>query len=208
MPINLILSAVLGKAETLLNKALTLDPTSNKKLTRLSGTTIVIKSVNPECSLFISVHEQGFSLSPVITDITEKTDAEISGPSQELIKLLFAKEKGDVIRNKDIQLKGDITSIQELQNIFLELDIDWEYQLSKFIGDVPTQTLSDGIELLKSFVNQSTLSLKTNIDEYIHEEAKLLPSSNELENFYQRIDALRLRLDRSQARINNFESKQ
>lgn len=207
MPFNLLLSTVLSQAETLLNKALALDFASKNKLTRLSGTTIAIKSTNPKSSLVISVHQQGLSLSPVITDITEKTDAEISGSAQELIKLLFANEKGDVIRNKQIQLKGDITSIQDLQNIFLELDIDWQYQLSKFIGDVPTQTLSDGMDLVKAFINKSTLSLKTNIDEYVHEEAKLLPSTNELENFYQRIDALRLRLDRSQARINNFESK-
>ena len=149
----------------------------------------------------MTIYKEGFLLSPVIID---KADSEISGSANELLKLLFAKDKGNIIRNNNIQLKGDIASIQELQTILFELNIDWEYQLSKFIGDVPTQTFSDGLGLLQNFLNKSATNLKTDIDEYIHEEAKIVPAANELEEFYYRIDALRLRLDRSHARLTKL----
>jgi len=179
-----------------------LDSMSKKKLTKLHGKIFSIKCTAPEYSIFITVLEEGFLLSTVIAD---EADAEISGSANELLKLLFAKEKGNIIRNNNIRLKGDATSIQELQTILFELDIDWEYQLSKFIGDIPTQTFSDGLDLLKNFLNKSVASLKTDIDEYIHEEVKIVPTAYELEDFYHRIDALRLRLDRSHAKLTKLE---
>jgi ubiquinone biosynthesis protein UbiJ len=204
MSLNLLLSVALSQAETLLNKALALDPATQIKLLELNGQNIAVRSIHPQLAILIAINEQGVSLSPLISDITDQVDAEISGPAKELIKLLLTKEKSNIIRNQKIQLKGDITSIQALQNIFLKLDIDWEYHLSKLLGDVPTQTFSDGMAFLKNFINSSTSSLQNSVDEYIHEESNLFPSSNELERFYQRIDSLRLRLDRNQARINKF----
>lgn len=201
MPIKLLFSSALSNAEFFLNKALMLDPISKKKLAKLSDKIFTIKCTTPDLSIFMTIYKEGFLLSPVIID---KADSEISGSANELLKLLFAKDKGNIIRNNNIQLKGDIASIQELQTILFELNIDWEYQLSKFIGDVPTQTFSDGLGLLQNFLNKSATNLKTDIDEYIHEEAKIVPAANELEEFYYRIDALRLRLDRSHARLTKL----
>jgi len=202
MPLKLLISTALSRVEAFLNKTLMLDSMSKKKLTKLHGKIFSIKCTAPEYSIFITVLEEGFLLSTVIAD---EADAEISGSANELLKLLFAKEKGNIIRNNNIRLKGDATSIQELQTILFELDIDWEYQLSKFIGDIPTQTFSDGLDLLKNFLNKSVASLKTDIDEYIHEEVKIVPTAYELEDFYHRIDALRLRLDRSHAKLTKLE---
>lgn len=202
MPLNLLLSTALSSVEAILNKALVLDPMSQKKLAKLQGKIFSVKCTNPEISIFITVHEEGFLLSPFIAD---EADSEISGSADELLKLLFAKDKSNIIRNNDIQIKGDATDIQDLQTIIFDLNIDWEYQLSKFIGDIPTQTLSDGLDLIKNFISKSATSFKTDIDEYIHEEVKIIPTANELEDFYYRIDALRLRLDRSQARLTKLE---
>lgn len=202
MPLNLLLSAALSGAEAILNKTLELDPLSKKKLLKLQGKIFSVKCTSPEIFIFITIHEEGFLLSPVIADLAE---AEISASANELLKLLFAKDKSNIIRNNNVQIKGDITDIQELQEIIFDLDINWEYQLSKFIGDVPTQSLSNGLDLLKNFITKTAESIKTDVDEYIHEEAKMIPTTHELEDFYYRIDALRLRLDRNHARLTKLE---
>ena len=202
MPFNLLLSSALSNAEALLNRAIMLDPKTKNKLTNLHGTIFSIKCTSPEFSIFITVLEEGFLLSPVIAG---EANAEISGSAHELSKLLFAKEKSSVIRNNKIFLKGDANSIQDLQTIIFELDIDWEYRLSKIIGDIPTQVLSESLDSIKNFLDESADSFKIDIHEYIHEEVKLIPTAHELEDFYYRIDALRLRLDRNHARLTRLE---
>lgn len=208
MPFKLLFSAALASAELILNKALMLDPASTKKLKELQGKTFVINCIGtessvPDYSIFITILEEGFLLSSVTAD---DADGEISASANVLLKLLLAKDKSSVIRNENIQLKGDASSIQDLQAVLLELDIDWEYQLSKGIGDIPTQALSDSLSFLKTFISDSATSIKTDIDEYIHEEKNIMPTTTELENFYQRIDHLRLRIDRTSSRINNLKN--
>lgn len=202
MPFKLLLSSVLSSAELILNKALMLDPASKQKLANLRGKIFSINCTKPECSIIFTVLDDGFLLSSVTVD---EADAEISASADALLKLLLAKDKNNLIRNADIQLKGDVSSIQELQAILFELDIDWEYQLSKVIGDIPTQVLSDGIEKLKKFISYSASSLAMDIDEYLHEEKNIVPTIGELESFYQRIEQLSLRIDRTGSRINILE---
>jgi ubiquinone biosynthesis accessory factor UbiJ len=201
MPLKLLLSSVLSSAELILNKALMLDPASKQKLANLHGKIFAINCTKPECSIIFTVLDEGFLLSSVITD---EADAEISASADALLKLLLAKDKNSIIRNDDIQLKGDVSSIQELQAILFELDIDWEYQLSKGIGDIPTQAISDSLDILRNFISNSAKSLTTDIDEYIHEEKNIVPTIAELESFFQRIDQLRLRIDRTESRIGNL----
>ena len=201
MSLELLLSTGVSGAEILLNKALTLDPASKNKLTLLQGKIFAIKCTKPNCSIFITVLEKGFQLT---TTITDEVDAEITATADVLLKLIIAKNKDHVIRNKNIQLKGDASSIQDLQAILFELDIDWEYQLSKLIGDIPTQALSDSIAKLKIFLSNNAASLTADIDEYLHEERKIVPTTSELEIFYQRIDQLRLKVDRTESRINKL----
>jgi ubiquinone biosynthesis protein UbiJ len=202
MPIELLFSAALSSLEVLLNKAILLDPISKNKLNKLVGNIYAVKCTAPDISIFITVHEEGFLLSPAITD---EEHSEIIGSANALLKLLFTQDKSNIIRNNDIQLNGDASSIQDLQVILFKLDIDWEYQLSKLIGDVPTQTFSESLDFLNNFLNKSVTGLKTNIDEYIHDEKNIAPTAYEIENFYHRIDALRLRLDRSHAKLTKLE---
>jgi ubiquinone biosynthesis protein UbiJ len=201
MPFELFLSAALSSVEIILNKALNLDPFSRNRLASLQGKVFAIKCTKPDCKIFIMVLENGFQLTNSIID---EADAEIAATADVLLKLLIAKNKDSIIRNENIQLKGDASSIQDLQAILFDLDIDWEYQLSKLIGDIPTQALSDGIAKLKIFLSNNAASFTEDIDEYLHEEKKIVPTMSELEIFYQRIDQLRLKVDRAESRINKL----
>ena len=185
------------------NNAISLDPVSKKKLLPLNGKIIVVQCTAPSLTISITVNDQCILLSPMHPD---KADSYISGSASALLQLLTAKDKSKSIRAYAIQLKGDTVTIQAFQNILFSLNIDWEYPLSKVIGDIPTQALNEGLTLLKNFVNRSSASLINDIDEYIHVEINLLPTTDELENFYQRIDTLRLRLDRNQTRVAKFAS--
>ena len=54
---------------------------------------------------------------------------------------------------------------------------------------------------------QASSSLTRQLDEFIHEEARLSPPRLELEDFYQDIQALGLRVERLQSRADRLRKK-
>ncbi len=202
MPLNLVLAAALASIEKLINQTLSLDSASQEKVRDLEGKVVCVQSTSPRLSIYLIFHQQGLMLSSVYD---RPCDATVQGTATALMTLLISRDKQKAIRQEAIQIQGDAAAIQQLQTLADTLDIDWEYQLSNMIGDIPTQLLSDGFRQLRVFLADSHEHMSANLDEYLHEESKLLPGKVELEAFYQRIDELRLRLDRFKSRLSNLE---
>ena len=107
--------------------------------------------------------------------------------------------------NGNIQLTGDSKPLLELQSILHGLELDWEGELARLVGDVPAHELGrfvrQGLKVGRS-VHESLLR---QLEEYIHEEGRLLPPRAELEAFYEEVDELVQRTERLAARINRLE---
>ena len=80
-----------------------------------------------------------------------------------------------------------------------------EYELSKIIGDIPTQAVSDSLTIARKFTNKTKQRVIQDVDTYLHDETKAFPSIAEVTGFYQSIDALRLRVDRLQSRVDRLQ---
>ncbi|MAY03729.1 MAG: hypothetical protein CMQ38_12225 [Gammaproteobacteria bacterium] len=204
MPLELLQGTALSIAEEVINKALSLDGQNKKKLLSLDGKVISIACDNPVIFVTVTIHQQGVLLSPFDH---QDADARISGSATALINLLLAKDKNQAIRKEKIQIQGNAGVMQEVQDVLQDLDIDWEYQLGRIIGDIPTQLVSDGIRQFRVFINNSHERMLNNLDEYLHIESAMFPEKNELESFYRRVDELRLRLDRNKTRIQKLNKQ-
>jgi ubiquinone biosynthesis accessory factor UbiJ len=203
MPLTLLTTAVLAGVELAINNVLKLDTASQKKLAKIDGAVLLIECLTPDLEIFLVVRDQHLHL---YSYYEEEVDARISGQSTALLKLLFAKDKNHAFYDEGLEIKGEIGLLQTLQKTLTDLNIDWEYHLSKFIGDIPTQTFSEGLSTAKDLAQNTHESLLMDIDEYIHEEKKLFPAANELASFYQSIDQLRLKVDRAEAKLNFLET--
>ena len=204
MSLELAFASALSGAEILINQALELDPQSKKKLLALKGKLIGIQSSAPEINLSINIHDQGILLSPLADPAC---DALIRGNASSLMNVLLTKDKSAAMRQYNIHIQGDAAVIQLLQDVLNGLDLDWEYQFSKLLGDVPTQLLGDSLRQLQQLMRHAHTRMRANLDEYLHEESALLPGKNELEVFYQRIDDLRLRMDRFNSRLQKLNTE-
>lgn len=199
MALTLFTSAILASLELAINEVLKLDPACQKKIISLNGSVLAIRCHAPSLEIFLIVREQKLVLASYYEG---KPDTLISGRADALLKLLLTKDKNSAFYNDNLEVEGNLELAQALQKILTQINIDWEYHLSKFIGDIPTQTLSTSISSTQEFVRNTHASLAMDLDEYIHEEATLFPTPNDLENFYNAIDALRLKVDRAEARTN------
>lgn len=200
MHAGLFQSAILSIAETCLNGLLSLDAAAVARLETLSGKVLQVQCEMPALCFHLLVSDgrimlmQGDALA---------ADASIRGRASALLKLL-ARGNTAGLREDGVVISGDTGFLNALQHVLQNLDVDWEYQFSKFIGDMPTQAISDGITGAQNFVRRSAANLRDDIDAYLHEEKKLFPDKAQMEQFYLAVDALRLRADRLEARVTRL----
>ena len=69
------------------------------------------------------------------------------------------------------------------------------------IGDVPAFHAARLAKKFRAFLQGSQKSICDNINEYVHEEAMWLPSREALNDFFNEIDAIRMEVDRMEARM-------
>jgi ubiquinone biosynthesis protein UbiJ len=92
--------------------------------------------------------------------------------------------------------------------LLLDVDVDWEFQLGKFIGDIPTHVFSTGLKQSSDFIRSTGFRIKQNLQDYLAQETSFFPKAHELENFYATVTELTLRVDRLQAKVENYKNRE
>jgi ubiquinone biosynthesis protein UbiJ len=202
MSLALLQSALLLPLELAINGVLKLDAASKSRLARLDGGTLALRATQPSITLFISVRGNGLHLST----LHEGADtASLHGPTTALLGLLLRREHIDNLHARNVELRGDTGFVQDLQALLLDLEIDWEYHLSKLVGDIPTQAAASGLRETGTLLRKTGSRLRENVTDYLHDESGLLASADELEAFYNEITELKLRTERLQARLDRLQ---
>lgn len=204
MAFELFQTALLLPAELALNGLLKLDAATPSRLQNLQGKTLAVHVTQPAFVVYVRVTSQGLRLSPVFEG---EPDASLHGSIPALLKLLT---KGAGITNlhaTDVELRGNTGFVQQLQKLLLDIDIDWEFQLSRIIGNLPTSVISGGFNQAAEFAKQSGSRFKQNLQDYFAEETTLLPRAHELDAHYAAVNELVLRVDRLQARLDLYANR-
>lgn len=191
-------TAALGSLEFVINKALQLDPGTSARLAAMQGLTLKIECAAPAFTVYVQPGEQGLRLKSW-NDLVP--DSGISGTLSEFTRLLQAQDKASALVNGAFRISGDSGPLLQLQEILVQLEIDWEQPIARLLGDVAGHQVGKFIRGSLAWGKHASGSLQRNVEEFIHEEARLLPPRLELENFYADVGALQLRVDRLAARV-------
>ncbi|HEY7776563.1 MAG TPA: SCP2 sterol-binding domain-containing protein [Kineobactrum sp.] len=197
-------TAALAALEAGINRALALDPAGQQALAQLSGYVFAIDCTAPALRVYLQPGEHGLRLmghydGPVTTRVT--------GVASDFTQLASSRDPAAALINGQLVLEGDSGPLIELQKILAGLELDWEAPLVDTLGDVMGHQLA---QLLRaSFTTGSSISrsLIRQLDEFIHEEARLSPPRLEVEDFYRDVQALEQRVERLQSRINRLRKR-
>ena len=203
MVTTLIHSTLLAGVESCLNQLLKLDPAARSRLEGISGKSLRVACEFPPFNATLLVSDDRILLSQ---ESESPADVTVSGRAGALLKLLVKKDTAS-LHDDGVVITGNAGLLSKMQEILLGMEIDWEYQLSRFIGDIPTQAVSDGVAMTQAFVGDAGKNLQQDLDDYLHVEKKLFPSEEELAAFYESVDELRLRVDRLDSRISRIQSR-
>ena len=183
-----------------LNHALALDELSAPKICALEGKCLKIIIAPLNVHFFILFQNHKIHLK---SDTITLPDTVIHSSPLGVIRLsLLPSSKVRSLFNDQIRISGDVQVGQQVKKLFDELQIDWEGHLAHFTGDVVAHQIGSFVRHSWSIKQRMSDSFRKNLSDYVHDESRLLPSRQELEDFYTAIDALSLTVERLAAHIN------
>ena len=202
---HLVSSAFCAPVEALLNGLLAQDAETARRLARHHGKTVRVACTAPlQWQVFVLVQEERLSIRSIYEPAPQ---AEIAASASAFSRVLLGGAQTDALFSPDIRLGGDTHLIQDLQQILRDLEVDWEHHFSAVFGDVATHQLSQFFGKALEWTTQTRQTLIADVEEYLHEEARLLPGSSEVTHFSSRVDELRLAIDRIYARQQRLLQK-
>lgn len=193
--------ALLASAEQGLNRVLRLDPTALPRLARLAGRIIEIDCSAPAMQLFVLVEEDGLRLA---SSWAADADCRLRAPASSLARLLVSRQKTAVLHEPQVSIDGDSGVLMSLAEVLQDLELDWEYEASRWLGPVGAQLLGTGVRTPTRWLRESGDSLRQDLADYLTEESRALVGQQEAEVRFSEIDELKLALDRLEARIERL----
>src|SRR5690625_1707379 len=195
-----IAQRLLRPLEVTVNRLLALDPETPARLRPLAGRSVLVELPEAGLSLRAEFHEQGLRLAQ--TDEAENSvDGSVRLPAKAAVSL--ARARG--AQAQGVEFRGDVAVVHALRRLAGGLEIDWEDQLAKLLGDVLAHRVGLTFRSALGWLGQSRRTFEANVGEYLTEEAQQLPPKLEVAAFLNDIDALRQDCDRLQARIERLE---
>ena len=201
-------SLALVPVEKIVNAIVDRDPHIAQQLLAFDSKCIEVISRHPHFSLCLRFEDGAIRLSAIDSEtLGIEPDATIEGSAESLLGLLMKKPDQRPLADVDIEISGDATLIQDLHVTVQSLDVDWQDYLTPILGDVLSNELGEIHGNAKKWGQSAGSSMHRGVRDYLSEEARLVPSELELDSFSNRLDQLRLRIDRVTAKAELLQRR-
>ena len=197
----MLLAGVLASVERGLNRILRMDSTALPRLAALEGKVIAIDCVQPALQLYILPDEDGLMLA---AHWESDADCTLRAPAGSLLQLATAKDKSAVLHSPQVELHGDSAVLLDLVAVLQDLELDWEYELARWLGPVPTALLAGHVRLRARWTRQGLARFSQNLSEYLAEESRTLVGRREGEAAFSELDAMKVDIERLEARVSRL----
>jgi len=182
------LSSVL---EAIINKALNLSLNGTQGLFPLE-----------QKNLVVHLSELGFPLSFIVnsnkvlvTSLSENPDCAIHTSIKTLVALQKEQQLTELIKQDKLDIVGDIKVAQHFANVAETLDIDWQSELAKHIGDIPTYKLTQLSKKIASKLSFASQQIQADSSEWLVHEKRLVVTNSQVSEFNLQVSKLEIDTD-------------
>ncbi|GAB3013703.1 ubiquinone biosynthesis accessory factor UbiJ [Bowmanella dokdonensis] len=187
--------------ELALNKLLHLDPLSGHRLQPLAGKRLRIQVRELPWPLTFAFSDQ----VDLLLDEDTEVDCSMSLSLSTLKDMQDVSQIGQLIQQQRLSLHGDMHTAQSFSNLLKELDIDWEEQLSCYVGDVLAHQTLQFFRSARIDTRQRLERLRQMLSDGALQEKKLAAHPLALEDFSEQVSQLRGDAARFEARLTQLE---
>ena len=184
--------------ERLVNRLLSLDREALDELAGLSGKVVQVELINttqPVVSL--KIEQYGIQVD---TDYAGTGDVLIRGTPLDLLVYMRSSGESRATVTGNMEIKGDLGLAQDFQRLLHRLEIDWEEQAARLVGDTLARKASNIARAGVDFLRQLKNKIQMDLSEYALYETEVLPDRDEVERFNNSVDVLRDDLERLKQR--------
>ena len=193
----MLISGLLASAEHGINRVLQMDSTALPRLDRLSGKIIAVQCTSPVFNLHILPSDEGLMLASTWEG---GADVTLRAPAASLLRLAVSRDKNAVLHSPEVELDGESAVLLELVGVLQDLDLDWEYELQRWLGPVATPLIGGHLRNSARWSRDSLSSLSHNLAE----ESRTLVGKREAEARFAELDQTKQDLERLEARFERL----
>ena len=175
------LSAVL---ETVINQFLRYNLHGTLALKPLSEKTLTVKLAELAFPLSFTISHEKIH----VTTNDEHSDCCLITSVSTLIELKKEQQLTDLIKNDKLDIQGDLKVAQRFAEIAQTLDIDWQSELAKRIGDIPAYKLGRLGQNFLNKLNFVTEQIQADASEWLVHEKRLMVTGAEITHFSQNVE--------------------
>jgi len=191
-----------SRIENTINRLLALDEESLTTLTRYSGSIVAIDLLNTRTTVYLQIIPSGISLSG---NTESKADVTIRGTPVQLLMYINAMQQSEPLQSGNIEITGNIALAQKVQSVIRNLQIDWEEELSNWLGDTLAHKFGNMARKSAAWVRQVDTTTRMNISEYLRYETVVLPTNVDIDEFNAAVDTLRNDVERLKIRLQRLQ---
>ena len=182
MPLD---NLVCGLLETTVNKLQQLDASALQRRKQLNGTIIgvLLKELNKPLYFVISTQQ-----IDILSKYEGQPDCFIRLNLSALQELQNNHQLTHLIKTEQLEVEGDINTVQRFASLITEMDIDWEEHLSAYLGDVLAHKLCYQFKQCRQNLSSQIKKIEKHSAEYITEELKLAPGALEVMYFCEQVN--------------------
>ena len=191
------LSAVI---ETLFNQALVYNLNGTRSLIPLNEKTLTVKLAELGFPLNFSVNNEKIHITSGIVE----SDCTITSSIKTLLALKDQQKLTDLIKQDKLDIDGDIKIAQQFSALAESIDIDWQSELAKRIGDIPTYKIGQLNKSLAKKLSFALQQIQADASEWLVHEKNLMVTNSELSTFYSHVDHVTTQVEQVAQRIDHL----
>ena len=200
------LKPIAGRAlESALNRLLALDADARVEVARLEGRRIELQMDAPALAMAITVRDGRLVVGPAETE-REPDLAVRSTLGGLLSQLPFLRPPSGVATGK-VKIAGDAELARRLQQLAERFDPDWNLPFTEVFGDVLGMQIANGLRAALRGGRDAAARFARHGAEYLTEESRDAVGRAELDAHLDDVDALRDRIERFAARVQQLQRK-
>lgn len=203
MPQQMLCSAL----EKIIKQTLALNINDNAALTTLNEKSLTILLAELGFPLTLTVNNNTILISANEARQTDVNNCSINTSLQSLWLLKQEQQLTELIKQDKLDLQGDIKIAQQFASLFENIEIDWQSELAKHIGDIPTYQLSQLVGFVHKKATFAASQIPSDASEWLIHEKRLLVTNTELSQFNQAVDKTSQAVEQLSQRINQLSNK-
>ncbi len=190
--------SLLGMMEVTVNHYLRLDPDAFSAATEFAGQVVALDLRGIQETIFLHFTSDGVHLT---LSLDREPDARVKATVTSLLRSLRSREADKLALNPDVSVEGDTDLVYGVKGVIDRIDVDWEEELSHFVGDVFAHQMGNVYRRAEKWREKTWDTFLQDVVEYLVEEGRLIPHKDEIIAFVEAVDTLREDADRLEQRI-------